>query len=115
MQSADLSISHAGYNTCTNVLETRTRSILVPNLQMSDQRGRARRFAERGLAATIDPAELTPQRLARAILDQLEAPKPQHDINLDGARITSQILERLCAGDSIARETAENVSPIQAA
>ncbi len=42
MQAADLSISQAGYNTCTNLLETRTRAILVPNPQMPDQLRRAR-------------------------------------------------------------------------
>ena len=98
MQAADLSISQAGYNTCTNLLQTRTRAILVPNPQMPDQLRRARLIAERGLAVTIDPADLTPERLADAMLDQFQAPPPQHDINLDGARTTRTILERLLTG-----------------
>ncbi len=115
MQHGCLSISQAGYNTCTNILQTNIRSILVPNMHMTDQCRRAKRFAERGLAFTIEPTELTPQRLARAILDQLSAPAPRHGINLDGARITRQILERLCAGHTPTREIAEREPPIQAA
>ncbi len=55
-------------------------------------------IAERGLAVTIDAADLTPERLADAMLDQFQAPPPQHDINLDGARTTRAILERLLTG-----------------
>lgn len=99
MQTADLSISHAGYNTCTNVLQTRTRSILVPNFQMSDQPLRARRFAERGLAMAFESAELTPDRLADAIVDQLQVAAPEHDIDLDGANATRRILDRMLAGE----------------
>jgi predicted glycosyltransferase len=97
MQLSDLSISHSGYNTCTNILETRTRSILVPNLEMSDQRLRARRLAERGLACSIEPAELTPDRLADAMIDRIQEPAPEHDIDLDGASATCRILNRILA------------------
>lgn len=106
MQSADLSISHAGYNTCTNVLQTRTRSILIPNLEMSDQALRARRFAERGLATAFEPAELTPDRLADAIVDELQTAAPEHDINLDGANATRRIVDRLLAGECGSAATA---------
>ncbi|HTQ39239.1 MAG TPA: glycosyltransferase [Pirellulales bacterium] len=115
MRTADLSISHAGYNTCTNVLETRCRSILVPNLQMSDQGQRARRFAKRGLATTIDPADLTAERLATTVVEQLQKPTLQHDINLDGARITSDILEQICAEEPAAAQHLEGAQAIQAA
>jgi predicted glycosyltransferase len=114
MHSADLSISNAGYNTCTNVLQACTRSILIPNSQMSDQRLRAQRFAEHGLAATIDPADLTPQRLAHVIVQQLQAPLIQHDFNLRGAEYTRQILEGLCAADA-ASPAAQRTAAIRVA
>jgi predicted glycosyltransferase len=92
---AELSISNAGYNTCTNILETRVRSILVANRQMSDQALRCERFAQMGLARTLEQAELTAERLADAILEQLDAPAPEHDYHLDGAEFTRGCLEHL--------------------
>jgi predicted glycosyltransferase len=95
MHRAELSISAAGYNTCTDVLHTRTRAILVPNPAMSDQPPRAARLAERGLARWIDPAALTPRTLAAAICEELARPVPQHRINLRGAQATCESLERV--------------------
>jgi predicted glycosyltransferase len=96
MKAADLSISQAGYNTCTNVLETRTRAVLVPNPRMSDQAPRARRLAELGLATVVDPAELDAERLSRAIVETLARPDPEHAVDLDGAANTRRLLEALC-------------------
>jgi predicted glycosyltransferase len=115
MQAAELSISHAGYNTCTNILETGIRSILIPNLQMSDQPLRARRFAERGFATLIDPSELTSQWLAQAIQQQLNSPKPRHDVNLNGAEMTLHLLEGLYVKPSTMPEMDETVPTIRAA
>ena len=47
---AELSVSRAGYNTCANLLEVGRRAVLIPDLSMSDQPVRARRFAALGLA-----------------------------------------------------------------
>ena len=93
MAAADVSISQAGYNTCANVLETRVRAILVPNPATLDQVVRARRLAERGLARILEPGDLNPDRLAQAILEALECPRPAHDVDLDGAETTRRLLE----------------------
>jgi predicted glycosyltransferase len=98
MAGADLSISQAGYNTCANVLETRARSILVPNPSMYDQPPRARRLAERGLTRALDAARLDADGLAAAILAALSGPPPVHDLDLDGARRTREALEQLVDG-----------------
>lgn len=96
MKTADLSVSQAGYNTCTNILETRVRAVLVPNPSMSDQAPRARRLAELGLATVVDPAELDADRLRRAIIEALTLHAPQHAVDLDGAATTRRLLEDLC-------------------
>jgi predicted glycosyltransferase len=97
MAAADLSISRAGYNTCTNVLEVRARALLVPSPLMSDQRLRARRLAELGIVETLDPEDASPERLAAAILRALERPRPQHAVDLGGAERTRALVEALVA------------------
>lgn len=95
MQVADISISEAGYNTCTNILETRTRAILVPNPCMSDQPARAQCLVDRGLATMISPDEVGPETLVAAILDTLSRPSAEHTVDLGGARKTRELLETL--------------------
>ncbi|NES84659.1 MAG: hypothetical protein F6K10_26440 [Moorea sp. SIO2B7] len=55
MQIAALSICQSGYNTCTNILETKTPAILIPDLKMSDQLPRATRLSKLGLVKMIKP------------------------------------------------------------
>jgi predicted glycosyltransferase len=90
---AELSISRAGYNTCTNLLETRRRALLVPDPAMSDQPYRARRFAELGLAEVIEDPR--PEACAEAIIRALGRPEPAHDFALDGAERTRSLIETL--------------------
>jgi len=95
LSEADVSVSHAGYNTCTNLMETRTPAVLVPNAGMSDQPLRARLLARLGLAEVLEIASATPERLAAAILRRSEAKPPAHGIDLAGAERARQILEEL--------------------
>ena len=92
MQSADLSISRAGYNTCMNILETRTKSILVPGTLVSDQEFRAHRLSELGLAHALSPQNLTIDTMAKAIVHALSAPPPIHNIALRGAVTTRDLI-----------------------
>jgi predicted glycosyltransferase len=91
---ADLSISRAGYNTCTNLLETRTRALLLPDPRMSDQHYRARRFAELGLAESIAGGTPAPDELAAAIGRALGRARPRHAFDLEGALRTRELLSR---------------------
>jgi predicted glycosyltransferase len=106
MAAAEVSISQAGYNTCTNVLETRVRAILVPNPATLDQVIRARRMAQLGLARTLDVQDLDSDRLAATILDALAAPRPVHDLDLQGAERTRALLEKMVEGGGSDRERA---------
>ena len=83
-----LSVSQAGYNTVVDVLAARARSVLVPFAAEgeTEQSLRAAALAARGLATVVNEAELTPQMLSRAIDTTAAAPRPSHDIALDGAR-----------------------------
>jgi predicted glycosyltransferase len=98
LQAADLSISQAGYNTCTNLLEARVRAILVPNPATLDQVTRAQRMEELGLARCLDPAKADPDRIAAAIVEALALPPPEHDLDLGGAEATRRRLEELADG-----------------
>ncbi|MEC4895520.1 MAG: glycosyltransferase [Oscillatoria sp. PMC 1051.18] len=95
LQTATLSISQAGYNTCTNILETRTPAILIPNPAMSDQLPRSRILAERGLVTAIEPEYLSPTTLARAIIETISQPIITHKIDLNGSQNTRQILRKI--------------------
>lgn len=97
MQSAELSISQAGYNTCMNVLETGVKAILVPipAERDLDQAPRAKKLSEFGIADMIRSEELTLERMANAILERLESPPVEHNIVLNGAERTEQLLSSL--------------------
>lgn len=97
MQGAELSISQAGYNTCMNVLETGVKAILVPIPAKTDldQVPRAEKLSELGIADMIRSEELTLERMANAILERLESPRMKHNILLNGAERTEQLLSRL--------------------
>jgi predicted glycosyltransferase len=94
LEQADLSISRAGYNTCTNLLETRSRALLLPDPRMSDQHFRAQRFAEHGLAEVVYEKEPSAELLAEAIEAALRRDPPRHAFDLDGAQRTCALLSR---------------------
>ncbi|MCA9114501.1 MAG: hypothetical protein KDA79_05405 [Planctomycetaceae bacterium] len=95
MQQSQLSISQAGYNTCSDLLGTCTRSILVPHPRSEDQPLRARRFAESGLATTLSPQELSGPAMAEAIRVALSLPAPRHGIDLNGVARSCEIINQL--------------------
>lgn len=85
MHGAELSVSRAGYNTCMNLLETRTRAILVPSVAMDDQEYRAQRLRALDLADVVHPDRLSVGRMAEAISSRLSVPETEHNLALDGA------------------------------
>ena len=92
MQTADLSISRAGYNTCTNILETCTRAILVPGALVSDQEFRALRLSELGLVNTLSSKDVTTDTMSKAIVHALSSAPPLHNIALSGAAKTRDLI-----------------------
>jgi predicted glycosyltransferase len=113
INAANAVVSMAGYNTLTEVLRFQKPAVVVPRPGPSaEQRMRARIFADRGFVSMVDPSEVTPERLARAIVDALANPWPQPAASLpalDGvAEATRMLLELL------PQETdADRAAPVQ--
>ena len=97
MQSAELSISQAGYNTCMNVLETGVKAILVPIPRYVDidQNIRAEKLAALRVVDTIPPESLNIENLITAMIDRLKRPRFRHDIVMDGALKTKEFIANL--------------------
>lgn len=100
LMRANLSISHAGYNTCMNLLETRVRAILAPIARMADQTPRARTFERHGLATVLPESQLDARSLAAAMEATLQRGRTEHHFNLGGATRTRELLEaaHVCIG-----------------
>ena len=93
--AADLVVGMAGYNTCCELLAAHTPGVLVPRAsQREEQRMRATRLTERGLIHMVDPAELTPESLAREAQRALaNGDRPaEPGLQLDGyARVAREV------------------------
>jgi predicted glycosyltransferase len=94
--AADAVVAMAGYNTTMEVLRIGTPALLVPRRgPSSEQRMRAQRFADRGWVRQLDPDDLTPASLARAVLATLSGrrgvrPAPPPD--LEGSTRAAELL-----------------------
>ena len=95
MDAADFSISRAGYNTCMNVLETGTPALLVPSVPMGDQVFRANKLSELKLADVIASEDLNPDSVADVIAKGLSRSRSSHDIALNGANKTLELVSKL--------------------
>jgi predicted glycosyltransferase len=90
-----LSISQAGYNTVAEILQARTRAVLVPFAAdgESEQTLRAQALVERGAAEMVAEDALTPQALADAVNRAVRGPRPAAGfVELDGARRSAELL-----------------------
>ena len=87
-----------GYNTFCEVLSLKKRSLIVPRVTpRAEQLLRAQAAASLGLAQTLDPARLTPETLAEAIIHLPEQPPPAtHRVPglLDGLRFINQAVAK---------------------
>lgn len=95
LSRARLSISQAGYNTCTDILAARIPAVLVPFADDGEveQTMRARLFAARGLAVVVAADALDPRGLAEAVnqalrLEPAEVARPR----LDGAATAARLI-----------------------
>ena len=90
-----LSISRAGYNTCTDLLSACVPAVLVPHPRMSDQGIRAQRMQASGLATVVagDPPRV--DTFMEAIRTARGGGPPAHRFALQGVETTRALLERL--------------------
>ena len=93
LAASDLSVSMGGYNTTMNILATGVPALIWPFPQNREQRLRAERLAAMDLLTVLGDEDLSPDRLAAIIENQLRQPdRSDVRIDLEGAANTAKIL-----------------------
>jgi len=94
MQSARISVSHAGYNTVGDVLRAGCASILYPYVggRETEQLRRSAMMDKLGIAKMVHPDAFSANALAAAIDEVAERDITENFLNMDGADTTAEIL-----------------------
>ncbi|NJM74579.1 MAG: glycosyltransferase [Acaryochloridaceae cyanobacterium RU_4_10] len=75
MEAVDTVVAMGGYNTFCEILSARKPSIIVPRVRPSqEQLIRAEKMSQLGILTPIFPEDLTPEKLMRHVLNQLNHP-----------------------------------------
>lgn len=93
--AAEVSVSQAGYNTVAEGLASGSRMVLVPfdGEGQTEQRVRAGRLAELGLATVLAADQLTPESLAAAVDRAASRDRPvTSSLAFDGALRSAEII-----------------------
>jgi predicted glycosyltransferase len=101
IDGAALSISRGGYNTVAALLRSQVPAVVVPDPSVSDQRPRAAVLEQLALATVVDHDDGVPDAasLQAAVVRALDRGAPHVDLDLDGAAVTGDLLERFVAGE----------------
>ena len=93
MHRAKLSISQAGYNTMTDLLQTDTASVVIPFAEAAEieQSLRAAALQRLGRVVTLAQADMTAETLAQALAQAREHCRPLQ-LNLDGAAQSARMI-----------------------
>jgi predicted glycosyltransferase len=94
LRRCSVSVSQAGYNTILDILAARVPAVVVPFAaeRETEQLLRAERLAARGVLELLDEANLTPDRLTRAIKRAIERGPGTISVHVDGARRTASLI-----------------------
>jgi predicted glycosyltransferase len=97
LKNAALSISQAGYNTTMDILNSGVRAVVVPYEAKgeTEQRLRAEILASKQLLGVVPAAELSPSRLAEAVVEALARPRISAGVDLSGAATTARLVHGL--------------------
>ena len=98
LSGARLSISQAGYNTVGDILVAGCPALLIPFAVggETEQTDRAEQLKRLGRVAILAESDLTGQELAKTVRSMISQTKtPNIDIQIDGARRTTQILRKV--------------------
>jgi len=96
-----VSVSQAGYNTVLDVTRSGARPVLVPYAEHgeTEQRSRAIRLRDLGLAVVVEGNDARPEGLARAIDSAGSREQwPHWDFDCDGAARSAQLIAGLIQG-----------------
>ena len=107
--AVDLVVCMAGYNTVSEILYLNKKALVVPRPGPSaEQRMRAGLFFQRGLIDVLDPTDLSPERLAERVVDDLartDYPAASDVVPMDGARqAADRLLELLSEAEDPPRK-----------
>jgi len=97
---ARVSVSQAGYNTVMDVVRSGAPAVMVPfeDRGETEQRTRATRLADLGLAELVDEEHLAPETLAAAVDAAAARPRwGRWPFAMDGARRSAELIARLSA------------------
>ncbi|GAB4283246.1 MAG: glycosyltransferase [Candidatus Promineifilaceae bacterium] len=96
LNTSDLIISMAGYNTTCEILSMQKRAILIPRARVrAEQRIRATHLAKLGIISSLLPDQLTPDTLWQSIQTALQTPPPTHTLNMNGLSYISRTVAAL--------------------
>ena len=91
---ARASISQCGYNTAMEIIQAQVPALVVPFADggEDEQLKRARRLEKLGVMRVLEQKELTPKRMAEKIKYLINFQPRTADLNLNGARRSTEIL-----------------------
>jgi predicted glycosyltransferase len=94
LSAADLSASLAGYNTCMNLLVTRTPALVYPYLRQREQPMRVAKIKNYLPMKILQDRDLNPNLLGKHIQQMLRESRLSDDValNLNGAENTAHYL-----------------------
>lgn len=99
LNSADLSISMAGYNTCMNIVSTGIRALVLPFMGRGNEEQliRTRKLEEQGKVIGLDPHKLDSDYLMKKIEESLRTSSclKESYIDIQGAEKTSVLIKEL--------------------
>jgi predicted glycosyltransferase len=95
LAAADLSVSMAGYNTSMNTLAAGVPALMLPFEQNREQRLRVEQLIADHSIRMLEEKDLEPERLAALMAAQLQAGRYRTWLDLDGARQTALLVEKL--------------------
>jgi len=106
LRSCRVSVSQAGYNTVLDILAAGAPAVLVPFAEMreTEQTMRAERLAARGVVEMLDPAALSPERLAEAIERAARGRPAALRVDVNGARHTALAIAAMLGAEKAARQ-----------
>ena len=111
LQQVDAVVSMAGYNSCTEILQSGVPAVLLPrSFPRREQLIRARLFAERGWVSYLKEDDVLPQNLLDAVESALASPRrhrPEADLGGLNA-MTGIIFELLCNAGLVTRMSKSN-------
>ena len=102
LRGAAVSISQAGYNTCLDIVRAGVPALLVPFAKgtYDEQQKRAVRLQRLGAAEVLDQENLHPARLAEAIRELMNREMTKLQLDLDGAKRSTQIITSMVTPQS---------------